>query len=193
MTPQPREAVPLLEPSDRASLRAWLEANHATSGGVRLAIGKKGGCVTSLTYEQAVEEALCFGWIDSTAGRLDADRYTILFTRRKPGSGWSRSNKERVERLVAQERMASAGLLAVEAAKSSGSWCALDDAEDLVVPPDLSEALSGNPLAQAGFGAASESARRTALYWIAGAKRPVTRERRIAEVVRRAVEGVRLF
>ena len=104
----PRLEPPLLELPDRDALRAWLEANHATSPVVRLAIGKKGTMVTALTYDDAVEEGLCFGWIDSTARRLDADRHTVLFSRRKPRGTWSRSNKERVGRLLAQGLMARA-------------------------------------------------------------------------------------
>ena len=103
-----RSEPALLEVPDRAALRAWLEANHATSPAVRLAIGNKGNSVTDLTYEDAIEERLCFGWIDSTARRLDADRHTVLFSRRKPRGTWSRSNKERVGRLLAQGLMARA-------------------------------------------------------------------------------------
>jgi len=145
----PRREPPLLELPDRDALRAWLEANHATSPAVRLAIGKKGNSVTALTYEDAVEEGLCFGWIDSTTRRLDADRHTVLFSRRKPHGTWSRSNKERVERLLAQGLMAPAGLAVVEAAKADGSWTSLDDVEALVVPDDLAAALSADPAAAA--------------------------------------------
>lgn len=192
MTPQPRQPLPVLEVRDRASLRAWLEANKDTSPGVRLAIGRKGGSATALTYTDAVEEALCFGWIDSTAGRLDADRFTVLFTRRRPGSGWSRSNKDRVARLISNGSMTEAGLAVVDAAKSDGSWNALDDVEDLIVPADLAEALACDETARVGFEAASESARKMALHWIAGAKRPGTRTNRIGEVVRRAAQGLPL-
>jgi uncharacterized protein YdeI (YjbR/CyaY-like superfamily) len=177
---------------DRTSLRAWLEANHDTSPGVRLAIGKKGGSATALTYTDAIEEALCFGWIDSMAGRLDSDRFTVLFTRRKPGSGWSRSNKVRVARLTSNGTMTAAGLAVIGAAKADGSWNALDDVEDLVVPPDLAQALACDETARVGFEAASESARKMALHWIAGAKRPGTRANRIGEIVSRAAQGLPL-
>jgi uncharacterized protein YdeI (YjbR/CyaY-like superfamily) len=178
----------LLEPQDRAELRAWLEANHATSSGVRLAIGKKGNTVTALTYDEAVEEGLCFGWIDSTARRLDADRYTVLFTPRRRGSVWARSNKERVERLTAAGLMTPAGVAAVESAKADGSWDLLTDVDDLVVPPELAAALVSEG-ASARFDALPVSAKRIALYWIASAKRQETRARRIAETAAAAAAG----
>jgi uncharacterized protein YdeI (YjbR/CyaY-like superfamily) len=181
--------LPLLEPTSRPEWRRWLEGNHTTSPGVWLAVGKKGNSVTSLGYDDAVEEALCFGWIDSTVNRLDADRFKQLFTPRKPGSTWSRSNKERVERLIGQGLMTSAGLAAVEIAKANGSWTLLNDVEALVMPEDLVTALAEKPGAAEGFSALGESVRKMALYWIASAKRPDTRAKRIAETVAAAAEG----
>lgn len=180
---------PLLELGSRAELRTWLEANHATSAGVRLAIGKKGTTVTRLTYDDAVEEGLCFGWIDSTTRKLDADRYTVSFTPRKKGSIWAASNKERVARLTADGLMTPAGLAAVEDAKASGMWMMLDDVDALVVPEDLAAALESTPGAAEGFATIPVSSRKMALYWIASAKRPETRARRIAETVSAAAEG----
>jgi uncharacterized protein YdeI (YjbR/CyaY-like superfamily) len=188
-----RPAPPLLEVRDRADLRAWLAANHATSPPVQLAIGKKGTSVTSLTYEDAVEEGLCFGWIDSTTHTLDADRMTVLFSRRKPGSTWSRSNKERVERLAAEGRMAPAGLAAVAAAKANGAWSSLDDVEALVVPEDLAVALAADPGARRAWEAASASQRKMSLYWIGSAKQQETRSRRVSQVVRAAAEDRKLW
>jgi len=180
---------PLLEPRSRHELRAWLAENHAISRGVRLAVGKKGGTVTELSYDDAVEEGLAFGWIDSTARRLDDHRFTVLFTPRKPGSVWARSNKERVARLADAGLMAPAGVAAVDAAKSDGSWDLLNDIDDLVVPEDLKRALSTVPGAAEGFDSLSASLKRMTLYWIAGAKRPETRARRIAETATAAADG----
>lgn len=180
---------PLLEPRDRTELRGWLEENHALSSGVRLAIGKKGNRVTELSYDDAVEEGLCFGWIDGTARRLDADRYTVLFTPRKPGSTWAASNKERVARLEAAGLMRPAGKAAVERAKAEGSWSVLDDIDAFVVPDDLEAALATTPGAKEGFAALTASARKLALYRIVSAKRPETRARRIAETASAAAEG----
>jgi uncharacterized protein YdeI (YjbR/CyaY-like superfamily) len=179
----------VLEPESRLALRAWLEVNHASSPGVRLAIGKKGNTVTALTYEDAIREGLAFGWIDSVAGRLDDDRYTVVFTPRRPGSAWARTNKARVEELTAQGLMAPAGLAVVAAAKADGSWTALDDVEDLAVPDDLAAALAARPEAEAFFRTLSPSPRKLALFRIASAKRPETRARRVAETVEDAAAG----
>ena len=179
----------LLEPSSRAAWRSWLEANYGSSPGVWLAVGKKGNSRTSRTYTDAVEEAVRFNWIDSTVNRLDADRFKQLFTPRKPGSTWSRSNKERVRRLSEQGLLLPVAIEAIEKARADGSWTQLDDVEDLVVPDDLAAALEAIPNAERQFQAFSASQRKLALYWIASAKRPETREKRIAETVRAAAEG----
>ncbi len=184
----PAADYPLLDPGTRAALRAWLEQNHATSRGVRLVIGKKGNPVTELSYDDAVEEGLAFGWIDSTGRRLDEHRFTLTFTPRKRGSVWARSNKQRVEKLSAAGLMAPAGIAAVEAAKADGSWSLLDDVDDLIVPADLGEALAAADATER-FESLSASGRRMALYWIVQAKRPETRAKRIAATVAAALEG----
>lgn len=178
----PRPARLLVEPAGRAEWRAWLAAHHADSQGVTLAVGKKGASVTTLTYDDAVEEALCFGWIDSTTRALDADRYTILVTPRKRGSVWARSNKERVKRLTAAGLMTPAGQAAIDAAKADGSWTILDEVEAGIVPHDLADALDAAGVAER-FAALTPSVQKMALYRIASAKRPDTRAKRIAETV----------
>lgn len=179
----------LLEPANRAEWRAWLEQHHATSSGVWVAVGKKGGTRTTLTYEELVQEALCFGWIDGVVNRLDADRFKQRLTPRRPGGTWSRSNKERVARLIEQGLMTPAGLAAVESAQANGSWKLLDDVDDLVVPEDLAAALETIPAAAAFFAGLSPSPKKLVLYWIGSAKRPETRARRIEQTVRAAAEG----
>ena len=181
--------LPLVEPASLGEWRTWLEANHDSSRGIWLAVGKKGGSRTTLTYEQAVEEALRFNWIDSTVRRMDEHRFRQLFTPRKSGSTWSRSNKERVERLEAKGLLLPVALEAIEAAKADGSWTQLDDVEDLVVPDDLAAALAAQPDAESFFGSLPPSQCKLALYWIASAKRPETRATRIAEIVRLSAEG----
>lgn len=178
MCPQ-RELPPLLEVADRAEWRAWLERNHATSQAVRLAIGKKGGTATALTYDDAVEEALAFGWIDSTAYRLDEQRYSGIFTPRRRGSIWSRPNKSRVAHLTEAGLMAPAGLATVEAAKADGSWQLLDDVDALRLPHDLVAALDAEEL-RAAFDALARSTQQQLLYGVLSAKRPETRVKRIA-------------
>ncbi|MDO9174318.1 MAG: YdeI/OmpD-associated family protein [Actinomycetota bacterium] len=187
------EKRPLLEPANRAELRDWLEANHATSAGVQLAIGKKGTTVTALTYDDAAEEGLCFGWIDSVTHRLDADRFIARFTPRRPGGTWARSNKARIERLTAKGLMRPAGLAAIEAAKADGSWDAFGDVEELRVPDDLAAALAEHPDAQRFWDALPPGQRKLALYWVGSAKRPETRARRIAESVTAAAEERRIW
>lgn len=190
MTATPRTAgYPLLEPSGRDEWRAWLEVNHVSSPGVWLAVGKKGNQRTTLTYEDAVLEALRFNWIDSTVNRLDADRFKQLFTPRRTGSTWSASNKQRVERLDAEGLLTPVAIAAIEAAKADGSWSQLDDVDALVVPDDLAAALAEDDAAECGFHSLTASQRKLALYWIASAKRPETRATRIAETVRAASES----
>ncbi len=191
MTPVDRIALELIEPKDRAAWRGWLERHHATSGSVRLALVKGTSDARGVRYAEAVEEALCFGWIDSTAGRLDDDRYTVLMTRRKARSGWSAVNKERIERLVREGRMAAPGLDAIEAAKADGSWSKLDASHALEVPRDLAAALRSYATAKRHFDAFPPSARRIILQWIDDAKRPETRAKRLAETARLAERNVR--
>lgn len=188
----PGAQAPLLEVPDRAALRAWFEANHDTSRGVRIALRHKGSVAAAPSYEEAVLEAVAFGWIDTKANRLDAERYTGLFVPRRPTSGWSRSNKERVERLDAEGLMTPAGLAAVARAKENGAWNSLDDVEDLIEPSDLADALDAAPGARANWEAAPASQRKMALFSIASAKRPETRARRIAAFVEAARSGARL-
>lgn len=181
--------LPLIEPANRAEWRAWLEQHHATSPGVWVAVGKKGGTRTTLTYEELVLEALRFGWIDGVVNRLDADRFKQRLTPRRPGGTWSPSNKQRVARLMEQGLMTPAGIAAIEAAHVSGSWELLDDVEALVVPEDLAAALGAVPEAAVFFSELAPSSKKYILYWIGSAKRNETRARRIAETVQAAAEG----
>jgi uncharacterized protein YdeI (YjbR/CyaY-like superfamily) len=182
--------APLVHAESRATWRAWLEANHATSSGAWL-VGWRRGHGPVLDYEAAVEEALCFGWIDSTGGRLDERRSKLYFSPRKPRSVWSASNKQRVERLIAAGLMRRAGLEAIERAKANGSWTALDEVEQGIVPPDLAAALEAHPPAAERFGAFPWSARRAILVWIATAKKHETRAARVLETAIRAARGER--
>jgi uncharacterized protein YdeI (YjbR/CyaY-like superfamily) len=146
---------------------------------------------TGLTYDEAVEEALCFGWIDGKAGKLDDQRTMIWFSPRKRGSGWARSNKVRIERLLAEGRMAEPGLALIEEAKRDGSWTLLDAVEDLIVPDDLAAAFADHPGSRERWDGLPRSVRRAALEWIVQAKRPETRARRIAETARLTAQGER--
>jgi len=173
----------------RAEWRAWLERNHDSSPSIQLAIVKKGSEKRGVTYEEAVQEAICFGWIDSRANVLDEDHFKVLMSPRKPGSIWSKSNKERVRKMIEQGLMAPAGLRKVKAAKKDGSWRILDDVEDLKVPEDLERALGGHPSAKENFEAFGDSYRKQVLYWVLSAKHPETRAKRVKEVVRSATRN----
>lgn len=183
--------VPQLLIESRAEWRQWLALNHAQSDGVWLVTFKKHCGPKHVSYNDIVEEALCFGWIDSVAGKLDEDRTMLRFTPRKPGSGWSKPNKERVEHLIAAGLMTSAGLEKIEAAKQDGSWDSLDAIERLEIPPDLEAALAAYDAARQHFDAFPRSARRLILGWVASAKKPETRAKRIAETARLAQDNIR--
>lgn len=171
---------------DRRAWRAWLERNHARSPGVWLLYFKKASGRPSVGYAEAVEEALCFGWIDSKLNSVDEASYKQVFTPRRPKSAWSRLNKERVARLIKEGLMAEAGLAKIEAAKRDGSWESLDRVEALEVPPDLRKALDADAAAARNFAAFNNSTRKRILHRIEGARRPETRAQRIAEAVERA-------
>jgi len=184
--------APHVHLEDRASWRAWLEANHATAPGVWLVSWRKGQG-PRVEYEDSVEEALCFGWIDSQGGNLDDRRSRQYFAPRKQTSGWAATNKSRVERLIADGRMAPAGLAAIERAKANGSWTLLDDVEQGVVPEDLARALAAHPPASTNFEAFPRSARRAMLEWVAQAKRPETRAARLLAIATRAQHNERAY
>lgn len=181
--------APLVDWVDRDAWRSWLETNHASSGGAWLVMHRRGA--RAGIYEAVVEEALCFGWVDSTAGRVDDERGKLYFAPRKSNSGWAATNKARVERLVAAGRMAPAGLAAIERAKTNGSWTLLDSVERLEVPPDLAAALDERPPAAVSYAAWPPSVRKQALASIAQARRPETRSARIAKLVAAAAQNVR--
>lgn len=179
------------EPADRAGWRRWLTEHHDTSPGVWLVLHHKSAGPQPLTLDDAVEEALCFGWIDSTLRRLDEGRSLLQFTPRRAGGTWSQTNKSRVARLVEQGLMAPAGLRAIDRARSDGSWTILESIDAGWIPPDLVAALAVDPVATEGFDAMTTSEKKSALWWIASAKRPATRLARIEETIRRAAASAR--
>jgi uncharacterized protein YdeI (YjbR/CyaY-like superfamily) len=188
MTQAPPNSV---HPETPAEWRDWLAENHTRTTGIWLISYKKATGKPRFDYDEAVEEALCFGWIDSKPNKLDEARSLLWFAPRKPRTGWSKPNKERVERLIAQGRMMPAGLAKIEAAKQDGSWTALDAIEALEIPPDLDTALANYANAQQNFEAFPRSAKRGILEWIATAKKPETRAKRIEETARLADENIR--
>jgi uncharacterized protein YdeI (YjbR/CyaY-like superfamily) len=175
--------LPRVRPTSRKAWRAWLQKHHGSSTGVRLVYAKKHSGLPSLTYNDAVEEALCFGWIDSRINPIDDDFYMQIFTPRKVKSAWSALNKTRVKRLLAAGLMARAGLAVIKAAKSSGTWDAMKQVEESGIPADLKKAIKANPDASRNWGSYTASRRKGVLYRLAGAKRPETRAKYLQEII----------
>ncbi|MDA8062491.1 MAG: YdeI/OmpD-associated family protein [Actinomycetota bacterium] len=182
------ELAELLVP-DAEAWHAWLE-HHTDHPGVWLVLHKKGGQTTALTYMQALDEALCFGWIDGQIGRRDAGTYCRRFTPRRPGSPWSARNVEHVARLTDAGRMRPAGIAAVEDAKAHGRWqAAYRGQADMQLPADLAEALAASPVAAANFEQLDAANRYSIVYRLNAVKRPETRDRKLAEYVAMLARG----
>lgn len=173
------DKAPLVQPADRREWRDWLEKNHAISDGAWLVTGRQSSGLPQIEYEAAVQEALCFGWVDGQAGTVDERRSKLYFSPRRPGSPWSRYNKRRIEQLTAAGLMRAAGLAVIERAKADGSWTVFDSVDRLELPAELEAALDSRPGARANWEAWPDSAKRFVLSSIALAKRPETRASRI--------------
>lgn len=171
--------------------RQWLKQNHQSEQSVWLIIYKKESGTPSVYYPEAVDTALCFGWIDSKPNKRDDKSFFQYFSKRNPKSNWSRVNKEKIQRLLAANKMAPAGLAMVEMAKATGTWTALDDVENLIVPPDLQKALDNLPFASKYWEGFPRSVKRGILEWIFNAKKPATRAKRIKETAEMANKNER--
>jgi uncharacterized protein YdeI (YjbR/CyaY-like superfamily) len=179
---------PRVHPKTAAEWRRWLRDNHDKAHGVWLVAYKAGTGKSRLTYEDSIPDALSYGWIDSLNKPLDAERTGLLFTPRKVGSGWSRTNKVRIARLLKEGRMAAAGLAKIAAAKRDGSWTLLDSVEALEVPNDLRKALGAAGMRK--FDALTPGRRKEHLRNLITAKRPATRAKRIADIIRVTAGGI---
>ena len=182
---QMKNAKPVNEfyADSRQSWREWLRKNGTRESRVWLLIYKKNSGVPSLTYAEAVEEALCFGWIDSKPNKRDDKSYVQLFARRNPKSGWSLVNKQRVKKLIAEKQMTKKGLEVIDLAKKNGAWNALNEVSKLTIPADLKSAFASNEKAAKHFHAFPPSTKKAILDWIRQAKKTETREKRIKETV----------
>ncbi|MBD2496336.1 YdeI family protein [Nostoc sp. FACHB-280] len=187
--PKFEEQLEFIYASDRNQWREWLAKNHLTSPGIWLIYYKVKSGQPSVRYSEAVQEALCFGWIDSKVKSLDANRYQQIFTPRKPKSVWSKLNKQYIEELIAAGLMTEFGLAKIADAKKDGSWTSLDAIEALIIPPDLQKALAANSWANLNFAAFSNSTKKNILFWIENAKRPETRLKRIEQTVTSAAQN----
>jgi len=186
-----KDGVKTFHAQHGATWRKWLEENHAMEKSVWLIIYKKDSDVPSVYYDEAVDEALCFGWIDSKPNKRDDKSYYQFFARRSPKSNWSRVNKQKVERLLAENRMAPAGLEMIRIAKETGTWTALDAIENLEIPHDLTAEFSNYLSSAENFEKFPRSVKRGILEWIINAKRPETRKKRIVETASLAAKNVR--
>ncbi len=187
----PPEDTPEVEVRSRAELRAWLEANHASSGPVWIVVYKKHH-EHYVSWDDLVSELLCFGWIDSLKHRVDDDRSRQYVSPRKPGSNWSGINKRKVAALGRAGLMTEAGRVVIARAKRDGSWTFLDDIEALVVPQDLAARLAADAEAAANFEAFPKSAKMAFLYWLKSAKTEATRTKRLDGTLRAAQQDVRI-
>lgn len=185
------KAFKRVEITSRAQWRAWLDTNHDCGESVWLVTYKKKVGALHVPYSDLVEEALCFGWIDSLPRKLDDDRTMLLLSPRKPGSAWSVANKERAERMIAVGLMTPAGLAKIEQAKADGKWEFLDDVAALAIPADLEAAFIRYPGSRGHFAAFPPSVRRGILEWIKQAKRAETRAKRVEETAEQASYNLR--
>lgn len=185
------KSAPQIQVESRAEWRTWLTENHTQSEGIWLVTFKKHVPAKYVSYDDIVEEALCFGWIDSLPRKLDADRTMLYICPRRTGSPWSRLNKTRIAKLLAAGLMTPAGQAQIDAAKADGTWSIYDEVEDLIIPPDLEAVLAADPQAEQNFNAFNASSKKGILWWIKSAKRANTRQKRIAETARLAAQNLR--
>ena len=177
--------------ADAAAWRDWLERNHRSSTGAWLLRARRDSGLTFVEYEDAIRQALCFGWIDGPVRTFDEATGGLWFAPRRPSSGWAATNKARLIELEAAGLLTEAGIRAVEVAKATGSWTVLDNAEALIEPDDLAAALDADREARAGWDAFPPSARKIGIAAVDSARRPETRAARVAKIVADAAEGKR--
>lgn len=193
-TGKTRPEEPTLRFADAAAFEAWLDEHHASASGAWVAFAKKHTGIPSISQPEAVEVALCYGWIDGVARRIDDDWWANRFTPRTRRSPWSKINRERVAALIAAGRMRPAGLAAVEAAKADGRWDeAYDSPSTATVPDDLQAALDADPAAAAAFASLNSQNRYAILHRLMTARKPETRQRRLEKFVAMLAAGDKLY
>ncbi|SDK26048.1 Uncharacterized conserved protein YdeI, YjbR/CyaY-like superfamily, DUF1801 family [Pedobacter sp. ok626] len=178
-------------PASKEEWRQWLKENHSSSQSVWLVQYKQNSTKPSMSWSDSVNEALCFGWIDSTRKTIDEESFAQFFCKRKPTSNWSKINKAKVQRLIEEGLMAEAGFKSIEIAKKNGSWSILDDVEELIIPKDLEIAFQSQSGAEDFFNSLSKSVKKMILQWLILAKRPETRQKRIAETAELAAQKLK--
>lgn len=186
-----KDGVETVCPQSRQEWRKWLMRNHRVKQSIWLIAYKKKSNVPSVVWSDAVDEALCFGWIDSVRKPVDHEKFIQLFSKRKANSGWSKINKQKVQRLIDEGLMAEAGLEVIERAKQNGSWSILDKVEELEIPKDLSKEFKARPGSRQYFLSLSKSSRKAILQWLVLAKRPETRQKRLTEIAELAAQNLK--
>ena len=186
-----KKEIEIFYPKNQTVWRKWLEKNHLTKEYVWLVFYNKKSEIKSITWSEAVDVALCFGWIDSKKVKIDAEKAHQFFSKRKPKSTWSKINKEKVEKLKEQGLMTDAGLKSIEIAKENGSWIILDEVEALIIPTDLENAFAERPIAKDFFMSLSKSVKKIILSWLVFAKTTETRQKRIAEIIESAEQHLK--
>ncbi len=173
-------------PYDKKDWRKWLELNRNKKDAVWLIFYKKKSPNYNLSWSESVDQALCFGWIDSTKRTIDGEKYKQYFSKRKAKSNWSKINKDKVKTLIDQGLMEEEGYKSIEIAKENGSWTILDEVEALIIPDDLKEEFANHKGSIEYFDSLSKSVKKILLYWVVSAKRKETRQKRILEIVENA-------
>jgi len=171
--------IPTITPTSREAWHNWLDQNHATVPAVWVVYYKKAANQPTVAYSDAVDESLCYGWIDSKAQTIDAFQYRQYFCPRKPKSVWSKVNKAKIERLIAENRMQPAGYACIAAAKANGTWTTLDDVEEGIIPADLAAAFAQHPTAQQFYATLSRSDQRNLLAWLVLTGTEATKQKKI--------------
>jgi len=186
-----REEVETFCPTSQVAWRKWLSKNHTSKQSIWLVCYKKKSNRPTIAWSDAVDEALCFGWIDSKRIPIDQEKFMQFFSRRKLNGTWSKVNKEKIEKLIEKGLMTKAGFETIETAKKNGSWTILDDVEELKIPRDLNKELNNRTGSKKYFLSLSKSVRKAILQWVTLAKRPETRQKRIDEIATLAAQKTR--
>lgn len=183
------KSIARINPKNQDEWRAWLEENHVKEDSVWVVMYKKKAPNHSMTWSDAVDVALCYGWIDSVCRPLDDLSFIQYYSKRKAKSTWSKINKDKIEILIEKGLMKDAGLRSIEVGKENGSWTFLDAVDSLLIPDDLQAAFEKNPEAGSFYENLSKSVKKQLLYWVISAKRPETRQNRIDEIIESALAG----
>lgn len=186
-----KNEIEIFYPTSQTAWRKWLEKNHLSKQAVWLVFYNKSSEKKSITWSNAVDEALCFGWIDSKKISIDKETSYQFFSKRKTKSTWSKINKKKVERLFEQGLLKESGFASIETAKQNGSWTILDEVEELIIPKDLETAFKNKRNSKSFFLSSSKSTRKAILQWLVLAKTTKTRQKRIAEIIERADQNLK--